>query len=145
MTSTEVTYGALNNKIERRCIETLNLTGISVELDSSTPCAKTASTIAATTTFIISLVQPLNHYYYREQWSAQNERVAVFTSNAQLLSLQKEASNEQGVDKSLKNSTKGEHRLLLDFHYEITTRLLLLSGHILLINIYVKNYQKLIS
>ena len=32
MTSTEVTYGALNNKIKRRGIETVNLTEISVKL-----------------------------------------------------------------------------------------------------------------
>ena len=38
-TSTEVMYGGLNNKVERRCIETVNLTRISVELDSSAPCA----------------------------------------------------------------------------------------------------------
>ena len=38
MTSTEATYDALNNKIERRCIETVNLTEIPIELDSSAPC-----------------------------------------------------------------------------------------------------------
>ena len=38
MTSTEVTYGTLNDKIEWLRIETVNLTEISVELDSSAPC-----------------------------------------------------------------------------------------------------------
>ena len=38
MTSTKVTYGALNNKVNQRRIETVNLTEISVELDSSAPC-----------------------------------------------------------------------------------------------------------
>ena len=38
MTSTEVTYSALNNKIKLRRIETVNLTEISVELDSSVHC-----------------------------------------------------------------------------------------------------------
>ena len=38
-TSTEVTYGTLNNKIEQRYIETVNLTGISVELDFSAASA----------------------------------------------------------------------------------------------------------
>ena len=37
MTSTEAAYGALNDRIQRRCIETVNLTEISVELDSSAP------------------------------------------------------------------------------------------------------------
>ena len=40
-TSTEVTFCALNNKIERRCIETVHLTEISVEFDSSVPCVVT--------------------------------------------------------------------------------------------------------
>ena len=43
-TSTEVTYGALNNKIEWRCIEPINLTEISVELDSSVPCGQRLTT-----------------------------------------------------------------------------------------------------
>ena len=40
MTTTKViTYSALNNKIKWRHIKTVNLTEISVELDSSAPCA----------------------------------------------------------------------------------------------------------
>ena len=38
LTSTVVTYSTLNNKIKWRHIETVNLTEISVELDSSAPC-----------------------------------------------------------------------------------------------------------
>ena len=35
MTCTDVTYGALNDKMERRCIETVNLSEMLVELYSS--------------------------------------------------------------------------------------------------------------
>ena len=63
MTSTEVTYSALNNKNERRYIETVNLTEISVELDSSAPCEATEYEIncivdVIRTIIIISLKRP---------------------------------------------------------------------------------------
>ena len=45
------TYGALNNKIKRRRIETVNLTEISVELDSSEPCGRPRSAEDATNAY----------------------------------------------------------------------------------------------
>ena len=45
-TSTEVTYGALNNKIKRWRIETVNLAENSVELHSSTLCVHTVLAVS---------------------------------------------------------------------------------------------------